>query len=82
MFFSNFSYEQYYQAIRRFWRFGQKNNVIVDLVLSDGQTKIMESLKIKKKKASEMFINLSKNVNSIYEIQKKEWINLSLGGCL
>ena len=33
----------------------------------------MESLKIKKKKASEMFINLSKNVNSIYEIQKKEF---------
>jgi len=72
-YFPTYSYEQYYQAIRRFWRFGQKNNVMVDLILSDGQTKIMESLKIKKKKASEMFINLSKNVNSIYEIQKKEF---------
>ena len=72
-YFPTYSYEQYYQSIRRFWRFGQKNNVIVDLILSDGQTKIMESLKIKKKKASEMFINLSKNVNSIYEIQKKEF---------
>src|SRR5690606_22084741 len=37
VFFPTWSYEQYYQAIRRFWRFGQKNDVTVDLVISDGQ---------------------------------------------
>ena len=47
-YFPTYSYEQYYQAIRRFWRFGQKRNVIVDLILSDGQTRIMESLMVKK----------------------------------
>ena len=72
-YFPTYSYEQYYQAIRRFWRFGQKRDVYVDLVLSDGQTKIMESLQVKKDKASEMFEKLSENVNSIYEIQKKEF---------
>lgn len=72
-YFPTYSYEQYYQAIRRFWRFGQKNDVYVDLVLSDGQTRIMESLQIKKEKANDMFTKLSENVNSIYEIQKKEF---------
>ena len=72
-YFPTYSYEQYYQAIRRFWRFGQKKDVYVDLVLSDGQTRIMESLQIKKDKANEMFSQLSENVNSIYEIQKKEF---------
>ena len=72
-YFPTYSYEQYYQAIRRFWRFGQKNDVYVDLVLSDGQTRIMESLQIKKEKANDMFTKLSENINSIYEIQKKEF---------
>ena len=32
VFFPTWSYEQYYQAIRRFWRFGQTKPVTVDLV--------------------------------------------------
>ena len=72
-YFPTYSYEQYYQAIRRFWRFGQKNEVVVDLVLSDGQTRIMQSLKAKKDKANEMFSKLLENVNSVYAIQKKEF---------
>jgi hypothetical protein len=72
-YFPTYSYEQYYQAIRRFWRFGQKRDVTVDLVLSDGQTRIMDSLSVKKDKANDMFTKLSQNVNSIYEIQKREF---------
>ncbi len=72
-YFPTYSYEQYYQAIRRFWRFGQKKDVFVDLVLSDGQTRVMESLRVKKEKANDMFTKLSENVNSIYEIQKREF---------
>lgn len=72
-YFPTYSYEQYYQAIRRFYRFGQKRDVNVDLILSDGQQRIMESLQAKKQKASDMFEKLSTNVNSIYEIQKKEF---------
>lgn len=44
-----------------------------DLILSDGQTRIMESLQVKKEKANDMFTKLSENVNSIYEIQKREF---------
>jgi len=72
-YFPTFSYEQYYQAIRRFWRFGQERNVYVDLVLSDGQTKIMESLLVKKHKAISMFENLTKQTNSDFKIKTKEF---------
>ena len=72
-YFPTFSYEQYYQAIRRFWRFGQKRPVTVDLVLSDGQSRIMESLMIKKEKATQMFENLTKQTNSDFKIERKEF---------
>lgn len=70
-YFPTYSYEQYYQAIRRFWRFGQKKDVFVDLILSDGQIKIMESLLIKKGKAIQMFEKLINNTNSDFSIIKK-----------
>jgi len=72
-YFPTYSYEQYYQAIRRFWRFGQKRPVTVDLILSDGQTRVMESLLIKKDKAIKMFDELSKNTNSDYTITTKDF---------
>lgn len=72
-YFPTYSYEQYYQAIRRFWRFGQKNPVNVDLILSDGQTRIMESLMVKKEKATEMFENLTQQTNSDFTITSKQF---------
>ena len=72
-YFPTYSYEQYYQAIRRFWRFGQKREVFVDLILSDGQTRIMQSLQVKKDKAISMFENLTKNTNSDFTIKTKEF---------
>lgn len=72
-YFPTYSYEQYYQAIRRFWRFGQKRNVHVDLILSDGQTRIMESLMVKKEKAISMFDSLAKETNADFKIVKKQF---------
>lgn len=72
-FFPTFSYEQYYQAIRRFWRFGQNKEVYVDLIISDGQSRVLESLLAKKEKAIDMFNNLTENANSVYNIQHKEF---------
>ena len=73
VFFPIYSYEQYYQAIRRFWRFGQKNNVTIDMVISDGQTRVLESLKNKTQKAIELHKNLTENVNSSFEEKVKEF---------
>lgn len=73
VFFPTYSYEQYYQSIRRFWRFGQKNEVNIDMVISDGQTKVLESLQKKTKKAIELHENLTKNVNGVFEEKIKEF---------
>jgi len=67
VFFPTFSYEQYYQAIRRFWRFGQKKEVIVDLVYSDGQKRVLDGLLAKTEKANELFDRLNSNLNSKFE---------------
>lgn len=36
----NFSYESWYQAVRRFWRFGQRREVQVHLVVAEGEDAI------------------------------------------
>lgn len=36
----SYSYETYYQAVRRCWRFGQKRTVIVDLIVAEGEDTI------------------------------------------
>lgn len=73
VFFPTWSYEQYYQAIRRFWRFGQSNDVVCDLVISDGQTRVLEALQQKTQKAIELYENLTKNVNQSFEHKTKEF---------
>jgi hypothetical protein len=76
VYFPTFSYEQYYQSIRRFWRFGQKRNVTVDLVISDGQQRILDSLIVKKEKAIQMFDKLMNQTNTDFEIKNKEFNKL------
>jgi hypothetical protein len=73
VFFPTWSYEQYYQAIRRFWRFGQKKDVTIDMVISDGQKRVIEALEQKTKKAIELHENLTKNVNSSFIDKRKEF---------
>lgn len=75
VYFPTFSYEQYYQAIRRFWRFGQQSNVTADLVYSDGQKRVLDSLMAKAQKANELFSKLNANINSEYTSKKREFTN-------
>jgi hypothetical protein len=58
VFFPTWSYEQYYQAIRRFWRFGQKSEVVCDMVISEGQERVLEALEQKTEKAIQLYGNL------------------------
>ena len=73
VFFPTWSYEQYYQAIRRFWRFGQKKDVTIDMVISDGQTRVMEALQQKTEKAIQLYQNLVENVNRDFTEKYKEF---------
>lgn len=56
--FPSHSFEQYYQAIRRCWRFGQKRPVHVTIVTTEGEAGILANLKRKSEQASAMFDNL------------------------
>ena len=73
VYFPTFSYEQFYQSIRRFWRFGQTREVVVDLVYSDGQKRVMDSLIAKAAKADELFSKLNASINSEYHASTKEF---------
>ena len=73
VFFPTWSYEQYYQAIRRFWRFGQTKDVTIDMVISDGQTRVLEALQQKTEKAIQLHKNLTDNVNRSFEHKTKEF---------
>lgn len=72
-YFPTFSYEQYYQAIRRFWRFGQQRPVTVDLVYSDGQKRVLDGLMAKAEKANQLFDKLNVSINSTYQETKREF---------
>lgn len=67
VYFPTWSYEQYYQAIRRFHRFGQKRNVTVDLVLSDGQERVLETLELKTQNSIELQQRLNDNLHGHIE---------------
>jgi len=70
VFFPTWSYEQYYQAIRRFWRFGQRREVTCDIVISEGQTRVIDALQQKTQKAIELHENLVTCANRPYHYQQ------------
>jgi len=72
VYFPTWSYEQYYQSIRRFWRFGQTNEVTVDLVVSDGQERVLEALKYKTQKAKEFNETISKALKKTVDTSKNK----------
>jgi hypothetical protein len=73
VFFPTWSYEQYYQAIRRFWRFGQKSEVTCDMVISEGQERVLEALEQKTQKAIELYGNLVAAANQDFSFSAKEF---------
>lgn len=56
--FPSHSFEQYYQSVRRQWRFGQTRPVTVDVIASEGEQTVLRNLQRKQAKADEMFANL------------------------
>lgn len=62
--FPSHSYEQYYQGVRRCWRFGQTREVVVDTVLTEGERKIIENRQRKADAARSMFDNLIFEMNN------------------
>jgi superfamily II DNA or RNA helicase len=71
-FFPSHSFEQWYQSIRRSWRFGQKHAVTIDVVTSEGERGVLQNLQRKAAQAEEMFSHLVQLMNNELRIEKKE----------
>ena len=69
-FFPSHSFEQYYQGVRRCWRYGQKKPVTVDIVTSEGEAGVMRNLQRKMKAAEKMFDNLIKNMHQGKDLER------------
>lgn len=56
--FPSHSFEQWYQSIRRSWRFGQKNPVTIDVISSEGEARVLANLQRKGEQADKMFASI------------------------
>jgi hypothetical protein len=56
--FPSHSFEQYYQAVRRCWRYGQTRPVVVDIVTTEGERRVLRNLQAKARAADKMFDRL------------------------
>lgn len=71
-FFPSHSFESYYQAVRRCWRFGQTRPVVVDVVTTEGGHDVMANLQRKAAQADEMFSSLVSYMNSALGIAQRD----------
>jgi len=69
-FFPSHSFEQYYQAVRRCWRFGQTQTVRIDMVTSEGEQGVMANLQRKAEAADVMFSKLVELMNAELRIER------------
>ena len=52
------SYEQFYQAIRRCWRYGQTHDVNVHIILSEAELNVLENIKEKQAQMDQLQENM------------------------
>lgn len=70
--FPSHSFEQYYQLLRRFWRFGQTGTVQADIITTEGQRDVLLNLQRKAKDADEMFTALVSYMNESMSIARSQ----------
>lgn len=90
----DFSFEGLYQAIRRSYRFGQKNEVNIYLITTDTMSNVKQSIDNKQKQFELMQDEMSKTINANlnnqlmktvdYDIneEKNEWYHIKRGDCV
>lgn len=71
----NDSWESFYQAVRRQWRFGQKNPVNVHILLADREREIFDNVMRKDKQAKRLRMEM---VNLMKELEKSELVGEEL----
>jgi hypothetical protein len=74
-YFPSHSYEQWYQSVRRCWRFGQQHPVEVDVITTEGGSKVLANLQRKADQADRMFSELVAHMNNARSIASHQYTN-------
>lgn len=75
--FVTHSFESRWQGIRRCWRFGQKNTVTVDTVLTEGECLILQNQQRKSDQAAHMFGSLVAKMNEQLHLNRAQTFNVN-----
>jgi hypothetical protein len=65
-FFPSHSHEQFYQAVRRCWRFGQQRDVTAHIVTTQAESSIVDNLRRKERQSIELFERIVLNMSQHY----------------
>jgi DNA modification methylase/superfamily II DNA or RNA helicase len=65
------SYEQFYQAIRRCWRFGQKSEVNCHIVIANTEGAVLANIKRKEQDAERMAKNMVEHMKTLTQSEIK-----------
>jgi len=71
------SFESYYQAVRRCWRFGQKKPVDVYIITSEAEISVKQNIERKQAEAQHMTAELVKYTKDILSSEIKGTIRIS-----
>ncbi len=71
-YFPSHSYEQFYQSVRRFDRFGQQHEVTVDIVTTEGGRKALANLQRKAEQADRMHTALVAHMANAQAVERGE----------
>lgn len=73
-FFPSHSHEQFYQATRRCWRFGQEKEVTCHIVTTEAECMVLDNMKRKEKLASKMFAGIIDGMKEFqYAVKHNEY---------
>lgn len=61
--FVDHSFEKFYQCVRRCWRFGQKRQVTLDVIATEGEVNVKKNMERKEQLAAQMFDSVVRFMN-------------------
>lgn len=69
-YFADYSFESFYQAVRRCWRFGQQHPVTVDLITTPGGMNALTAMERKSAQADRMFESLTASMRNALGVRR------------
>lgn len=73
--FASHSWEQYYQAVRRCWRFGQTKPVDVHIIATEGEIGVLSNLRRKSAAADCMFESLVRHMGNAQSVEHRRFFS-------